>query len=322
MYGPAGIPIWTATIEELGIDSDDLGPYFRGHNQESTISVMSGDEWSSTTTEDTFLSNLAVLADGKFAASGWGTGGLVRLTSTDGLSWDRSPSGLTEANGVVLGPHGAITTYFGQGGSGLTFSNDLELWEPLGLEEILPDVIDWWFDPVVVTDNGIALFAHGYSHRLEVTQPQAASISRDGFELTYRPDLEGLVLSDGEEVWTVPTYSPTLSSLIAVDVPGKTITFLRPQTEEPVATFTFSEITDLEIAVWGGLEPPNQFTAFLHTTDRINWLVQDLPLIPNNLQIIDMVLTEDQVIMAAVDTLSFGALNITPNLRILVGDLP
>jgi hypothetical protein len=149
-------------------------------------------------------------------------------------------------------------------------------------------------------------------------QPQATSISRDGYQLTYRPDLEGLVLSGGGEVWTLPT----LSSLIAVDVPGKTITFLRPQTEEPVATFSFSEVTALEADSWRELEPSSEFLAFLHTKDRVNWLVQDLPLMPDSLQIIDMVLTEDQVILTAIDSSSFAALNTTPNLRVLVGDLP
>ena len=322
VYGPAGIPILETDVDKLGLEIDDLAPCPpQTYCGKSTIWVRSGGEWSDFAIEDTYLSNLWLLPDGQFAATGWGPNGDSPWISTDGISWDQSSDLGFDSEFLALGPHGVIAASYSSR-SPLYYSIILGEWESLGLGEVLPNALIWWYDPVVLNENGIALLAHGYSGRLVSNQPQAASISRDGFELTYRPDLEGLVLSVGEEVWTVPTYSPTLSSLIAVDVPGKTITFLQPQTEEPVATFTFSEITNLEIDAWGGLEPPNQFTAFLHTSNRVNWVVQDLPLIPDNLQFIDMVLTEDQVIVTAIDYFAFAALSSTPNLRILVGDLP
>ena len=283
--------------------------------------IMSNGHWSTTTLEEhTYLSNLAVLPDGRFVASGWGPDGASAWMSTDGLSWDTSSESQMQQP-LAVGPHGAITYTDSHRFPQLNLSADLVNWESLGLEEILPDSIDWWFNPVVLNGNGIALFAHGSPSAHVLDQPQTTSITRNGYELAFRPDQENLILSDGTEMWTVPTYSATISELIEVDVVGRTLTFLRPGTNEPVATFRFAEITSLATDAWSGF-PTGSFIAFLHTKDRVNWLVRDLPLIPDNLQIIDMVITEDQVILAAIDTFSFRALNITPSARILVGDLP
>ena len=323
VFGPAGIPIWETSFEEIDLELEDVTPSEVGHPEEATIWAMSNDHWSTTTLEGTFLSNLGVLPDGRFAASGWGPGGVVRMISTDGVSWDQSVPDETAREQIVIGPDGGIAIEFHQNGSGVLFSEDLEVWEPLGLDEILPDVIDWWYNPVVLNDYGIALFAHGNSNRFESNQPQTTFIARNGYELVFRPEAGNLTLRfGGDEVLRLPSYGATVPEAIVVNIPAKTMTFLHPDTDESLATFTFSEITALETDAYRGLGHSNNFTAFLHTTDGVNWLVQDLPLIPDTLQIMDMVITKDQVILTAIDTFSFAAFSTTPDLQILVGDLP
>lgn len=247
--GPLGIAAVQFTAEELGLTTKDMAPYVERLAQPMETMLWLWDEkgWHSTTIEAFQISGIHVLPDGRLVAAGDGSAGPTAWTSIDGRSWTRV-SALSELNKLSYFSQpwrgGVITNY--PFSPDLLFSSDFEKWESLGVADLLPNVFLWNYYPIAASDAGIALVASTYLDA-DPGQSRSASIEAAEFTLTLSPNSGSLVLRRGEDpVVNIATWNNAPQDTTVLDFEQRTITFLDPDTVEPLVSFGFDEVQRLE----------------------------------------------------------------------------
>jgi hypothetical protein len=85
---------------------------------------------------------------------------------------------------------------------------------------------------------------------------------------------------------------------VTVDFETETITFLDPETDQPLVTFTFEEVEQAEMAAYRVRGRDRQIVLF--TQDGLEWSVQEMGRIVGDDRVIgNLLVTEDGVIATA-----------------------
>ncbi len=228
---------------------------------------------------------------------------------------------VTTWNGGFLGDRYSATS------SGLAVSPDGEVWEPLGVEQLLPEGLSWGFDPIAAGEAGIAAVATGYDESMGFEEPEPFVLEKDGYALTADEMRSSLVLSEGDtEVLRLFLDSGQVHEEVAVDFPTRTVTFIDPATDDPVVTFTFDELDEAQQASYEGMDESREQRAFLFSRDGSEWSVQDLTdIVGENAFVSELLVRDDQVIAVLAQVpISFatGPPSIPPTVQIWTAPTP
>ena len=319
--GPLGIAAAQFAAEALGLTSEDLTPYFDGfdHPAETTLWILSEDGWNSTKLEALQISVVHIMPDGQLVAAGYGWWGRAAWTSSSGRSWTRAPAQAELARMAEFSQRwqgGVISRAPFASTDDLLYSTDFETWESLGVDELLPGEFQWDLYPIAVSDVGIALLANTYIDTGPGEAPPSVSISSDAFTLVYRRAT--LELQQNEErIVTIPIYNNTPQDITVLDFEQRTITILDPDTDEPLVSFGFDEVRELELEAHSREAPGHEIRALLYSPDGVDWLVQELD--PVDAQ--SMLVLDDRLVVTTVGPLAYDFRD-PPQTTIWVGLLP
>ena len=313
IYGPLGIAVFSATAEDLGLTDDEVELLMRGgpFEEEGTTLWRStdGQSWESSLIEQGQIDQVWTRPDGVLLASGYGFAGMETWTSADGIEWDRQPA-TDEVN--IRGPwnDGLIgSRYFGPGEE-LVYSPNGEGWSPMGAEAALPEELSWNYRHVASGDAGIAAVAVGYDEfmdgGMEFGEPEPIVLEKDGYILTVDEMRGRLVLAAGEdEILSLFLHSERIHEEVVADFPNRTMTFLDPDTLEPLVTFTFDEIEAAENAAFGSfqdLEMGREQQVFMFSADGARWSAQDLGGVIGDGQDVSGLVVAGERVVAVVST--------------------
>lgn len=322
VYGPLGIPVFSATAEELGIDEQQLELAFseQGPEQVMAWSTSDGVNWVTSELGLDHVMSASTNEDGELVALGYGRFGMEAWTSTDGVEWtSQGPVG--EVDSLTAWNDGFIgVEYFGPSAE-IVYSEDGEHWEPLGAEQLLPEELSWSYWPLAAGGAGIATVAHGYDEFMEFEGPEPMVLERDGYTLTIDQERGSIVVADGETtVIRLSMGSERVPDEVVVDLDAETMTFLDPESGEALMTFTFEELEEAEQASFEGMDRQ----VFLFSPDGSVWSVQDLADFAGSKGSIDaMFVTDDRVVaLVASDRESFAGPPEVPHVKIWTGLVP
>ena len=302
IQGPLGILVFSATAEELGLTEDQID-LLEGQWIETPVTVWSssdGETWANSEMEASSVSAVTPDPNGGLMMVGYGTGGgPATWTSSNGIEWERQisigmPDIIAPWNGGLIG-----TRYSGSNPD-LVHSEDGEEWESFGVDQLLSNDLSWYFDQPSAGGTGAAIVAHGYDSSDQGFRSESVVLEKEGYALT-REDLSStLVLErDDSVVLELSLSSEQVEEGVTVDFETQTITFLDPQTNQTLVTFTFEEVEQAEMAAYGGSPGTTERQILLFTQDGMEWSVQEMGRIVGEDHVIGTLLvTESGVITA------------------------
>lgn len=328
LYGPLGIPVFTATADELGLTDDQLSLLFGDQGQEGSTVWRSTDgaSWITSEFDGGHVMSVTTNEDGELVALGYGMFGMEAWTSTDGVVWT-SQSAVGEVDSLTPWNDGlGASRYLGRSAQ-LVYSDNGEDWETLGTEELLPDELSWSYYPLAAGEAGIAAVGHGYDESMDFdfAGPEPIVLEESGYTLTIDQERGSLIVADGNtEVLRLLMHSEQVHDEIVVDFPARTMTFLDPESGEALMTFTFDELEEAEQASFEGMEEGMDQQVFLFSPDGSAWSVQDVADFTGNEGSIDAMLVADDRVVAIVAEHSaiFPGPPSLPYVRIWTGLVP
>lgn len=326
VYGPLGIPVFSATAEELGIDPEQLEAAFgeQGPERVTVWSTADGANWVTSEVGLDHVTSVSTNADGELVALGYGRFGMEAWISTDGVEWT-SKGTIGEVEQLTAWNDGVVALeYFGPNQE-FVYSEDGETWDPLGEAPPLPEELSWSYWPLAAGGAGIATVAHGHDEFMEFEGPEPMVLERDGYTLTIDQERGSIVVADGETTLIrLAMGSERVPDELFVDLDAETMTFLDPESGEALMTFTFDEIQEAEESSFEGMGEGMDRQVFLFSPDGSGWSVQDLADFAGTEGSIDaLFVADDRVVAIVVErSESFTGPPSLPSVRIWTGLVP
>ncbi|HEX6146159.1 MAG TPA: hypothetical protein VF083_05225, partial [Acidimicrobiia bacterium] len=275
--GPLGIPVFSATAEELGL-TEELIELLEGPGIVNPVMVWSsldGETWTRFELEASYVNVVTPHPGGGLMMIGYGMQGeLATWTSSSGFEWEPANSiGMPDM--MVPWNGGLIGTRYSGSYPVLVHSDDGEEWESFGVDRLLSQDLSWYFDQPSAGGAGAAVVAHGYNPSGESFAPGPLVLEKDGYTLTRDNSESVLVLAKGDSVVLELTlFSEQVEEGATVDFETETITFSDPETGRALVTFTFEEIELAETAAYE--VPGRERQILLFTEDGLEWSVQEM----------------------------------------------
>jgi hypothetical protein len=301
IQGPLGIPVFSATAEELGLTEEQI-ELLEGPGIVTPVTVWSslnGEAWARFELEAGYVNAVAPHPSGGLMIIGYGMRGEpAAWYSRNGFEWEAEDSiGMPEV--MVPWNGGLIGTRYSGSNPALVHSDDGEEWESFGVDQLLANELSWYFDQPSAGRTGAAVVANGYDPSGESPGPDPVLLEKDGYTLTVE-NLRGTLLLERDDsvVLQLSLHSGQVAEGVTVDFETETITFLDPETDQPLVTFTFEEVEQAEMAVYG--VPGRDRQIVLFTQDGLEWSVQEMGRIVGDDRVIgNLLVTEDGVIATA-----------------------
>lgn len=267
--GHLGIPLHVSDGAELGLTDDEMARVFG--ERVNVWRSIDGERWESSTIAAMRINSLVPVGEGRFAAFGYGRLGPGIWGSVDGIEWTRTPAPTqvqlaSEWKGQVLG-----VRLFGSNPT-LLSSEDGRRWQSLGMGHLLPEEHEWLLDPVTANEEGILVGALGMERGrrapLEVTSLEGDH-SLVGFPGGWITLLEG-----SRKVVRILATSVEITEIVDYDLPSGTLTFVEEGTNDPIATFSLSDVAQAEERSGERVDLVDEYVLF--STDGLTWSVHDL----------------------------------------------
>jgi hypothetical protein len=309
IQGPLGISVFSATADELGLTEEQI-ELLEGPGIETPATMWSssdGETWATSELEASYVNVVTPDPSGGLMMIGYGTGGgPATWTSSNGIEWERHASIVPDI--MVPWNGGLIGTRYSGSNPDLVHSEDGEEWESFGVDQLLSNDLSWYFDQPSAGGTGAAIVAHGYDSSDQGFRSESVVLEKEGYALT-REDLSStLVLErDDSVVLELSLSSEQVEEGVTVDFETQTITFLDPQTNQTLVTFTFEEVEQAEMAAYGGSPGTTERQILLFTQDGMEWSVQEMGRIVGEDHVIGTLLVTE----SGVITATYGY----PNLR-------
>jgi hypothetical protein len=165
---------------------------------------------------------------------------------------------------------------------------------------MLANDVSWYFDQLSAGGTGAAVVAHGYDSS-DMSFVESVVLEKEGYTLTTDDARSTLVLErDDSMVLRIPLYSQVQEG-VTVDFETETITFLDPETNRTLVTFTFEEVEEAEMTAYGSAGSRER-QILLFTQNGLEWSVQEMGRIVGEDHGIGKVLvTENGVITATYE---------------------
>jgi len=319
--GPFGITLAEIAPEELGLSDQDLTPSTNEFLARfgTKMWTLGDGVWSDDTLQGTDPPTIHALPDGRLIAVGFTRYGPVPWISTEGRSWNREPTFRTLMNETSRHwGNGMITRFPNSSAPDLVYTSDFENWRSLGVSDLLPDEFSWSFEKLAAGGAGIALVAETDIESTPEGASQAAAIESGEFVLTLDASTESLLLlREDEQIVAIPVFDLATQENVALDLERRTLTILDPADKQPLVSFEFEELRDLEDAAYDDFYG-NVERALLFSTDGADWIIQ--PLDP--VDVSDILVLEDRIVISVLDPSTFRPGTDQQSTTIWVGTLP
>jgi hypothetical protein len=301
IQGPLGIVVFSATAEELGLTEEQI-ELLEGTAIETPVTVWSSSDgvaWARSELEANYVSAVTPDPSGDLLMIGYGPGGgEATWTSSDGIEWERQVS--TDIPDTVVPWGGALIGTRNTGSHpDLVHSEDGVEWESFGVDQLLANDIAWYLDQTSAGEAGAAVIAHGYDSSVEGFGSEPVVLEKEGYTLT-RDDVDGTLVLERDDVVVVQLtlYSGRVAEGVTIDFEARTITFLDPETNRPLVTFTFEEVAQAEMSAYGS-PGAGERQILLFTRDGLEWSVQDMGDIVGRDRVIDTLLVDERGLIMA-----------------------
>jgi len=302
IQGPLGIVAYSATAEELGLTEEQI-ELLEGQGIETPATMWSsldGEAWTRFESEASYVNVVTSNPSGGLMMIGYGMRGeLATWTSSNGFEWEQHASiGMPDI--IVPWNDGFIGTRYAGSNPDLVHSEDGEEWEAFGVDQMLANDVSWYFDQLSAGGTGAAVVAHGYDSS-DMSFVETVVLEKEGYTLTTDDARSTLVLErDDSMVLRIPLYSQVQEG-VTVDFETETITFLDPETNRTLVTFTFEEVEEAEMTAYGSAGSRER-QILLFTQNGLEWSVQEMGRIVGEDHGIGKVLvTENGVITATYE---------------------
>jgi hypothetical protein len=277
IQGPLGIPVFSATAEELGLTEEQI-ELLEAPGIVTPVTVWSsldGKTWATFDLEAGSVNAVAPDPSGGLMMIGYGMRGEpATWTSSNGFEWEPDASiGMPDV--VVPWNGGLIGTRYSGSNPDLVHSDDGEEWESFGVDQLLSNDLSWYFGQPSAGGTGAAVVARGYDPSDESFEPEPVVLEKDGYTLTTET-LRGTLLleQDDSVVLELALHSGQVEEGVTVDFETETITFADPENNQSLVTFTFEEIEQAEMAAYG--VPGRERQILLFTQNGLEWSVQEM----------------------------------------------
>ncbi len=281
--GPGGTTLWRGGPEELGWDAETTAAVemmFSGTDGgPRTILWHSGDLVNWTRFEshpfesNTYVHEVASLADGNMLAVGGGEAGPSAWTSADGITWTRFESGLDINSVHVWGDRTLALAFLGNEMAIVELTGDE--WAAISPEDPFGGPETWHIQSLSAGDGGLAAVAMGYNES-EMMGPPPVTVTGDNGRTVTMDEMEGFItVQDGDEVLLeLPMWETSQENPI-VDVEAATLTYTDPDTGDPLVTIGITDLEDAQQAAYAEMDggPMNERTAVLSSPDGATWSV-------------------------------------------------
>lgn len=323
VHGPLGLTVFSATADDLGLREEEVQALLgSGPGTTTAWTSTDGVAWASAEVGIGYVTNL-VDVGGELLVTGYGAG-IETWISPDGFDWERTVPGhvvnhLTPWRDGFVGIRQETTS------PDIAYSEDRATWEPLGLYVYLPDGFSWGYQALAVGNGGLATAIAGYEEGEDFIEDLGpVVIERDGYTLTL--DGSGsIVLRSGEDVvLRLSTYSNHLVEEVTVDFRARTVTFLHPDSLEPLVTFTFDEMDQAEVDAFGGQYSVDQQQLVAFTADGSTWSVENVSPTFGENAFVNLLYVTDQQVIAVVSQFPdrFARVPAAPNVVIWTAVIP
>ncbi|MEA1903142.1 MAG: hypothetical protein U9N56_06420 [Actinomycetota bacterium] len=340
MRGPWGITGYSESAANLGIPVEIVSRVASGAQREM-FAWMSDDgiTWQVAPFEAEGIEDVSIAEDGTITVMGFGPSGPTRWTSPDGREW--SANERPEVFNIVPWGDGFAGTQHIPPTDRLVTSRDGQEWNQPTVNDLLPNVFNWWVHPIAASSAGIAAFAEGQplssgaGSFLEARL--APTVEKGGYKLWVDFGF-GIVRLDesesGKIIIFLSSSTPEADPRAQVNFEKREVTFFDPNTQEPLVAFSFEEMKRAEQGVVtvdadgvGALTPfPDPFAeedrlrAFLFSAEGIEWSVQDMSKLMVGNEVSLLLVGEDRLIAVTLDE-SFDDQSL-PQISSWVGLLP
>lgn len=281
--GPGGTTLWRGGPEDLGWDAETTAAVesmFSGTGGESrTILWHSADLVNWTRLEshpfesNTYIHELASLSDGNMLAVGGGEAGPSAWTSADGLTWDQIDSGLDINSVDIWGDRTLALAFLGNDMAIVELTDDG--WVATSPEDPFGGPETWHIQSLSAGDGGVAAVAMGYNEA-EMMGPAPATVTGDNGRTVTMDEMEGFItVRDGDEVLLELAMWETSVENPVVDVEAGTLTYLDPDTGDPLVTIGITDLEDAQQAAYAQADggPMKERTAVLSSPDGETWSI-------------------------------------------------
>lgn len=280
--GPLGIEITRVPIDSTGLSDEErrfLETGFTSGPEDSKVWVFDpGSGWFEQGIEGMYgIESIASGPSGGFVARGWGSSGMVTVTSEDGRVWDRvgvasdGPWFAVPWGESLVGPDDMSVPE-------LLISDAGETWEKAGLAPRFPVAINWSAYPIGAGPAGVALVVSGSSAGPQMETPEPAVMATDkGHIVTLDPNNGRLTVEAGgvSHAWHV--YGAGPPDDILVDAAEETIELLDPEAGISFGRVTFDEIQRAENEFFEhNFNRGYEHHALVFSPDTETWVIQDL----------------------------------------------
>ncbi len=280
--GPLGLPILSASIEDLGLSPQEVSRIKNSltHGSMPTSAVWSstnGLDWDVASLHNIFPTSLAVDDSGRFVMSGSGPPGPMIWRSDLGKSWQDVGGGQSSVDSLLPWKQVLIGIQYSEQND-LVTSTDGATWNPVGLPDLFPGNHRALGLRLAAGEEGIAVEVSRLQTEADVSPYLTPAIlAKDGYTLTANDGgTHALVLRRGEDrliAWE--PYTNNQAGIVA-DLGNQTITFVDPMTSEPYVTFTLEELQQLEAAANTDLPYAGPESQVLFTADAATWTLNSI----------------------------------------------
>lgn len=311
---PLGVKTIVATYEELGVPDDVVDRLAPQAASESIYvwNSQGSSGWAVSDFEALWVEQAQISGDGTVVATGFGASNAQAWTSSDGILWTETDLPLQSGPIVAWNEDLLIADHNGLGTADVSVSDVGTEWESLGVDNLLPDSLDWFIRPLAVGEAGVGFFAFG-DQRTGAPGPARmvdAVLERDGYRLTYSFDGGNLTmdhLASGETIFTTDSFNPAVSAPASIDFSSGTVTFHDTDTQEPLVAFSLLELEAAEQEAFRQAYSADGLRAFLWSRDGLAWSVQDMSEIMPEGPVERLLITDDRMIAITVDSFFGGS---------------
>lgn len=326
VYGPLGLTVFSATPEELGLTEAESQALLGGVGPSETTAWTSieGGSWVPVNLEVGYVANVFE-AGGDLIVGGYGSVGYETWSSPDGFEWERE-AGAGRHEHLTQWRNGFVATDQQSSTPDITFSEDRATWQPLGLSGYLEDDFSWYFQTLAAGEGGVATVVMGYDDTAFAAEDlEPVVIERDGYTLTVDGMGGAVVLRSGDGVLlSLATYSSQVYDEVVVDFRARSVTFLHPDSLEPLVSFSFDEIERAEAEVLGGQVFMNEQQRVAFTADGSTWSVESVTEAFGEDSLVERLhVTENQVVAVVTEyTNRFSPVPTVPSVVIWTAVIP
>lgn len=326
VYGPLGMAALSVPIDELGLTEAEITEAesgFGGGSASTPVWTSPGDgEWIETSIEGAeWIDSLVETNRGDLLAMGYSRSGEQTWSSIDGITWeehedDQSPSRVRN--------WGERLVAASNNSPEVLVSDDAVSWEESGLRRFFPAPIDWYVSDLTADSAGIAVAVEGWSQTSgPAPRPDAPQITRDGVTVTMDFSSGRFETEVDDETLTWTVYGQPVEDAIEVDLVDSAVTFLHPETGEPLLTLTFEEVERAEQEYWMGGSSDARFSAIALSADGTEWTIQGVEEeLGREARVADIELADRRLVALTVTGIDYYSPYPTPGFEVWTAPVP